>query len=177
MLKDKKIIIHKTDGKTFIPITGRSYRTDSSHGFLLSFIFFQMSHFVCNPSCCFVICKTRKTNDSLRERCVFFFLTSLLPSLSTALQVKPARWLQEESAAGCPSLSSVVGEHYPKRLIKCVNMQTKRGLFSSTSFAPWDEDSRTKHILVAKKPSPCNVIGVKSSKIGLVRWKVSSVLS
>lgn len=30
MLKDKKIIIHKTDGKTFIPVTGRSYRTNSS---------------------------------------------------------------------------------------------------------------------------------------------------
>lgn len=35
MLKDKKIIIHKTDGKTFIPITGRSYRTNSSRGFRL----------------------------------------------------------------------------------------------------------------------------------------------
>lgn len=40
MLKDKKIIIHKTDGKTFIPVTGRSYRTNSSYGFRLSFFNF-----------------------------------------------------------------------------------------------------------------------------------------
>lgn len=42
MLKDKKKKIHKTDGKkttTFIPITGRSYRTNSSCGFRLSFQF------------------------------------------------------------------------------------------------------------------------------------------
>lgn len=65
-----------------------------------------MSRFVCNPSCCFVICKTRKTNYFLRERRDLTF-----PSL----QVTPARWLQEESAARCPTCSPRCGWRAPSQ--------------------------------------------------------------
>lgn len=123
MLKDKKIIIHKTDGKTFIPITGRSYRTNSPCGFRLSF-----SHFVCNPSCFCVICKTRKQNFFPLENVViqhFNYPPSPLPLLCTA------RRLQEESAACClspPVCSTSTG---PNAELRVEIYKLKRGLVLS----------------------------------------------
>lgn len=141
MLKDKKIIIHKTDGKTFIPITGRSYRTNSSHGFLSPFQFLTF-----NPSCYFVVCKTRKTNH------LWLYIST---SLFAALQVKPARRLQEKSAARCPSLSRVGLGKAPSQTFKCVNTQTKKRpvLFHIICTLRWIFQNK-KHILVAKTPFP-----------------------
>lgn len=64
MLKDKKII-HKTDGKNI----HSHYRKELLNKLLMwTPLVFSISHFVCNPSCYFVICKTIKTNYFLRER-------------------------------------------------------------------------------------------------------------
>lgn len=95
MLKDKKIIIHKTDGKTFIPITGRSYRTNSSYGFRLPFQFLTLYAILA------AILSSVKQGKIFPQNVVIQHL-HFLP-LSTALQVKTARRLQEESAACCPS--------------------------------------------------------------------------
>lgn len=127
MLKDKKIIIHKTDGKkTFIPFTGRSYRTNSSHGFLSLFSNFSLS-----------ILAAILSSVKQGKQTIYDFTFPPSTSLSAALQVKPARRLQEKSAARCPSLSLVCGWQAPsqtfKRVLKC---KLKRGLFSFTSFAP-----------------------------------------
>lgn len=127
--------------KTFIPITGRSYRANSSHGFRF------ISHFVRNPSCCFVICKTMKTNYFVRERCdLTFSLLSPVHDPSCAGGQKAAGTI----CSLLPESSRMTDKHRPKHLIKCGNGQTKTGLFSFTPIAPWDEYSRTTHILVAK---------------------------
>lgn len=145
MLKDKKIIIHKTDGKTFIPITGRSYRTNSSYGFCLSFQFLTLYAIVA----AIFVCKTRKTNLFL-QRTLWFNIFHFTPPTSTG----PSGGGRQEAAGRICSL-------LPETSCVCVwststvpntelSNKLKRGLFSFTPFAPWDEYSRTTHILVAK---------------------------
>lgn len=141
MLKDKKIIIHKTDGKTFIPITGRSYRTNSSYGFRLSFL---IPHFLRDPSCYFVICKTWKTNYFLRDCCD---LTSPLPSPP----VHGPSGEDGQKAAGricslLPDSSRVVDKHHPKTLnYKCGDTQTKKRpvLFHTICTLRWKFQNNT----------------------------------
>lgn len=125
------------------------YRKKLQNKSLRWFHFLSISHFVCNPSCYFVICKTRKTNSFLREHCE---LTFPPPS-----PVRGPSGEGGQKAAGriCSRLlesSRVADKHRSKHWIKCGNIQTKIGLFSFTPLAPWDEYSRTTHILVAKPP-------------------------
>lgn len=64
------------------------------------------------------------------------FTFPLSTSLFAALQVMPARRLQEKSAARCPSLSRLwLAKHHPKHL-RVLICKLKRGLFSFTTFAP-----------------------------------------
>lgn len=85
---------------------------------------FSISHFVCNPSCYFVICKTKYF---LRERCD---LTSPLPSPVHSPSGEDGQKAARRIYSLLPESSCVVDKHRPKHFIKCGNIQTKRGMFS-----------------------------------------------
>lgn len=94
--------------KTFIPITGRSYRTNSSYGFRLSFQFLTL---YANPSCYSVICKTRKTNYFLRER------RDLTPPPPSPVHGPAGEGGQKAAGSICsllPDSSCAVDRHRPK---------------------------------------------------------------
>lgn len=127
MLKDKKIIIHKTDGKNI-----HSHYRKKLQNKLLTWI--PLAFF---PNFSLSILAAILSSVKQGKQTIYDFTFPPSTSLSAALQVKPARRLQEKSAARCPSLSRVCGWQAPsqtfKRVLKC---KLKRGLFSFTSFAP-----------------------------------------
>lgn len=91
---------------------------------------FSISHFVCNPSCYFIICKRYQSKCFLRERCD---LTSPRPVHGPpGGDGQPAAG---QSAACWPS-SCVGDEHRPKHLIKRGNIQTKEACSLSHRLHP-----------------------------------------
>lgn len=121
MLKDKKIIIHKTDGKTFVPITGRSYRTNSSYGFCLSFQFLSLYAIL---AAILSSVKLGKQTYFLRERCDLTF-----PLLFPPVHGPSGEDGQKAAGRICsllPGSSCVIDKHRFKHLIKCGNTQTKK---------------------------------------------------
>lgn len=149
MLKDKKKI-HKTNGNKNIhdrkELLKKAPRIDPPP-----------SHFVysCICSCYCVICKTLQ---------MVFPQTDSWLDTSTALQA-----LQPDEA------SSVADKHHFHTFESKLS-KLKRPLFSLTPFAPWDEDSRTTHTLVAKNPPPPSLPSVQRDWMWIIQnWFLSTL--
>lgn len=139
MLKDKKII-HKTDGK----------KKPNKHSFPLQEEATEQTHVVfpispeCNPSCYFHICKSTETDYFPRESCDW------TPPLPPRPRPFSGDGGQEAAGGRCSLLSETscaVDEHHFPNIEWTINAK-KRGLFTFTPFAPWDEWSRTTRISV-----------------------------
>jgi len=108
---------------TFIPITGRSYRTNSSHGFCLPFQFLSLYAIL---AAIFVICKTRKTK-LFPQRTLWFNISTPFPPPVHGPSGEDGQKAAGRICSLLPGSSScVVVKHRSKHLIKCGNTQTKK---------------------------------------------------
>lgn len=151
--------------KTFIPVTGRSYWTNSSRGLRSSHQPLTLYIFVAAIVSSVKQFKQAVSSERLPDLTPPFVIFSFhvhRPSGEATGRLQGEN-VQPAGPRHPAWLTSTLSRHWIKRT------NSKEALFSFTPFAPWDEDSRTTHTLVAKPslPSPqYNVTGVKSSKIG-----------